>query len=38
MHGLAAEELRKEELDYHEPDYELVISVRVVKRLSQDSQ
>jgi SAM-dependent methyltransferase len=31
LHGLAAEELRQEELDYHEPDYEVSITVRAVK-------
>jgi len=31
MHGLAAQELRPEELDYHDPDYELLITVRAVK-------
>lgn len=32
LQGLAVEELRPEELDYHDPDYELVITVRAVKR------
>ena len=31
LHGLAAEELQREELDYHDPDYELLITVRAVK-------
>ena len=31
LHGLAAEELRPEELDYRDPDYELLITVRAVK-------
>lgn len=31
LHGLAAEELRKEELDYFDPDYEVLITVRAVK-------
>ncbi len=31
LHGLAAEELKKEELDYHDPDYEVLITVRAVK-------
>jgi SAM-dependent methyltransferase len=31
LEGLAVRELRKEELDYHDPDYELLISVRAVK-------
>ncbi len=31
LHGLAAEELRREELDYHDPDYEVIITVRAVK-------
>lgn len=32
LHGLATEELKKEELDYHDPDYQLLISVRGVKK------
>lgn len=31
LHGLAATELRQEELDYCDPDYEILISVRAVK-------
>jgi SAM-dependent methyltransferase len=31
LHGLAAEELRQKELDFHDPDYEVVITVRAVK-------
>jgi SAM-dependent methyltransferase len=31
LHGLAAEELKKEELDYCDPDYEVLITVRAVK-------
>ena len=31
LHGLAAGELRKKELDYHDPDYELLITVRAQK-------
>src|SRR5215204_3436079 len=31
LEGLAVRELRKEELDHHDPDYELLISVRAVK-------
>jgi hypothetical protein len=31
LHGLAAEELRREELDYRDPDYEVLITVRAVK-------
>jgi glycosyltransferase involved in cell wall biosynthesis len=31
LHGLAAEELRQEELDFHDPDYEVVITARAVK-------
>jgi SAM-dependent methyltransferase len=33
LHGLAGEELTKEELDYHDPGYEIVISVRAVKQI-----
>ena len=31
LHGLAAEELRQEELDYFDPDYEVLVTVRAVK-------
>ncbi|MCL5961437.1 MAG: class I SAM-dependent methyltransferase [Chloroflexi bacterium] len=31
LHGLAAEELRREELDYRDPDYEVLMAVRAVK-------
>jgi SAM-dependent methyltransferase len=31
LHGLAAEELRQEELDHHDPDYEVLITLRAVK-------
>jgi len=31
LHGLAAEELSREELDYHDPNYEVVITLRAVK-------
>ena len=31
LHGLAAGELRQHELDYHDPDYQVSITVRAVK-------
>jgi hypothetical protein len=31
LHGLAAKELDPLELDYHDPDYELLVLVRAVK-------
>jgi glycosyltransferase involved in cell wall biosynthesis len=31
LYGLAAEELRPEELDHHDPDYEVIIAVRATK-------
>jgi SAM-dependent methyltransferase len=31
LHGLAAEDLRRMELDYRDPDYELVLTIRAVK-------
>jgi SAM-dependent methyltransferase len=34
LHGLAAEELRQKELDYQDPDYEVVITLRAVKSYS----
>ncbi|NIO11755.1 MAG: methyltransferase domain-containing protein, partial [Deltaproteobacteria bacterium] len=31
LHGLATSELRQEELDYNDPDYDILITVRAVK-------
>jgi hypothetical protein len=31
LHGLAAKELRRRELDYRDPHYDLLITVRAVK-------
>ncbi len=31
LHGLVSEELRREELDHHDPDYEMLITVRTVR-------
>jgi SAM-dependent methyltransferase len=31
LHGLSSGELRREELDYHDPDYQVLIAVRAVK-------
>ena len=31
LYGIALEELRKEELDFSDPDYEVTIAVRAVK-------
>ena len=31
LHGLAAEELSQKELDYHDPNYEVLITLRAVK-------
>jgi SAM-dependent methyltransferase len=31
LHGLPAKDLRREELDYSDPDYEVVVAVRAVK-------
>lgn len=31
LHGLATEELTQEELDFEDPDYEVIISIRAVK-------
>jgi SAM-dependent methyltransferase len=33
LQGLAVEDLRMDELDYHDPDYELLITIRAVKPL-----
>jgi SAM-dependent methyltransferase len=32
LHGMAAQELTAEELNFHDPDYELLITARAVKR------
>ena len=34
LQGLSSRELRADELDYHDPDYELLISVRAVKSVA----
>ena len=31
LHGLASEELRREELDYHDPDFQVLVTIRAVK-------
>lgn len=31
LHGLAVDELKQDELDYHDPDYEVLITVRAIK-------
>jgi SAM-dependent methyltransferase len=31
LHGLASQELRREELDQHDPDYQVLITIRAVK-------
>jgi len=31
LHGLAVQELKKEELEYNDPNYELLITVKAVK-------
>jgi ubiquinone/menaquinone biosynthesis C-methylase UbiE len=31
LHGLASSELKPQELDHHDPDYEIIITVRAVK-------
>ena len=36
LHGLAAEELKRAELDYQDPDYQVIITVRAVKRETSD--
>jgi hypothetical protein len=34
LQGLSSRELRADELDYHDPDYELLICVRAVKSVA----
>jgi hypothetical protein len=31
LHGLATQELSREKLDLHDPDYEVLVALRVVK-------
>ena len=31
LHGVAEGELRRDELNYHDPDYEVLITVRAIK-------
>lgn len=31
LHGLASEELKTDELDYHDPDFEVIVTARAVK-------
>jgi SAM-dependent methyltransferase len=31
LHGLASEELRRKEIDYHDPDFQVLLSIRAVK-------
>jgi SAM-dependent methyltransferase len=38
LHGMAAEELEEEELDYRDPDYEVIVSVRAVKPGARSSE
>ena len=36
LYGVVTQELKREELDYHDPDYELEITVRAVKQSRSD--
>jgi len=38
LHGLAAQELKPEELDFHDPDYEVLITVRAIKPLQGEGE
>jgi SAM-dependent methyltransferase len=31
LHGLASEELRRQELEYHDPDFQVLVTIRAVK-------
>ena len=31
LHGLAVEDLRQGDLDYHDPDYQVLIALKAVK-------
>ena len=38
LHGLVSEELRQAELDYFEPDYEVLMTIRAVKPLEAEAR
>jgi glycosyltransferase involved in cell wall biosynthesis len=38
LYGLSVQDLRQEELDYHDPDYQVIISVRAVKAERSEPQ
>jgi hypothetical protein len=38
LHGLVSEELRQDELDYFDPDYEVLITIRAVKPLEAEAR
>jgi hypothetical protein len=35
LQGISSRELRPEELDHHDPDYEVLITVRAAKRAAR---
>jgi glycosyltransferase involved in cell wall biosynthesis len=37
LYGLAAEELRQDELDYRDPDYQLLIAIKATKPIQNDA-
>ena len=38
LHGLAAEDLEQQELEYSDPDYEVIITVRAVKAVHEHAE
>jgi hypothetical protein len=38
LHGLSTRDLRPQELDFHDPDYEVLITVRAVKARANATQ
>ncbi len=38
LHGLVQEELTRDELEYHDPNYEVTIGVKATKRSTNDGE
>ena len=35
LHGLVQEELTRDELEYHDPDYEVIIGIKATKPIAE---
>ena len=38
LYGLATEELTREELDFHDPDYQLIVGVRAIRHSERNQE